>query len=316
MTNYLPLVSIVIPVYKGATYMRIAIDSALAQTYPNTEVIVVNDGSPDDGETEKIALSYGDKIRYFTKPNGGCASALNFGISQMRGEWFSWLSHDDVYEPDKIKREIDTVKEKQLDTENTILSCEAKIIDENGKEIRHPSAGDTGFYDRDAFVKRLLFGSSLNGCGLLIPKRVLDRVGTFSPDFKYILDRDYWLRAALSGAVLYRMGDEKLVSNRVHRAQVTVREAGRRSSEIAKMCENLFEMSKETNSVRILEDFYLYTGINGQKELQKKYQTLLESQNAFRVKTKLKAGFFQSKQALRTFAAGLYWKAVRNRKSR
>ena len=80
MTNYSPLVSIVIPVYKGATYMRIAIDSALAQTYLNTEVIVVNDGSPDDGETEKIALSYGDKIRYFTKPNGGCASALNFGI--------------------------------------------------------------------------------------------------------------------------------------------------------------------------------------------------------------------------------------------
>ena len=82
------------------------------------------------------------------------------------------------------------------------------------------------------------------------------------------------------------------------------------------MCYKLIEMSKQTQSVGILEDFYLYTGKNGQKELQKKYQTLLESQNAFRVKTKLKAGFFQSKQALRTFAAGLYWKAVRNRKSR
>ena len=49
---YMPLVSIVIPVYKGAQYMRTAIDSALAQTYKNVEIIVVNDGSPDDGETE------------------------------------------------------------------------------------------------------------------------------------------------------------------------------------------------------------------------------------------------------------------------
>ena len=80
------MISIIIPVYNGANYMKIAIDSALAQTYENTEVIVVNDGSQDNGKTEEIALSYGDKIRYFAKENGGCASALNFGISKMRGE--------------------------------------------------------------------------------------------------------------------------------------------------------------------------------------------------------------------------------------
>ena len=78
-----PLVSIVIPVYNGSNYMREAIDSALAQTYENVEIIVVNDGSTDDGETDRIARSYGDKIRYFAKDNGGVSSALNKGIKEM-----------------------------------------------------------------------------------------------------------------------------------------------------------------------------------------------------------------------------------------
>ena len=81
--------------------MREAIDSALAQTYDNVEVIVVNDGSSDDGKTAEIAKSYRDNIKYVEKENGGVASALNRGIEEMQGDFFSWLSHDDVYEPDK-----------------------------------------------------------------------------------------------------------------------------------------------------------------------------------------------------------------------
>ena len=62
-----PKISIVIPVYNGSNYLKKAIDCALSQTYGNTEVIVVNDGSTDGGETERIALSYGDRIVYFKK---------------------------------------------------------------------------------------------------------------------------------------------------------------------------------------------------------------------------------------------------------
>ena len=78
-----PKVSIIIPVYNGSNYLANAIDSALAQTYKNIEVIVVNDGSKDEGATERIALSYGDRIHYYAKSNGGVSSALNFGIPRF-----------------------------------------------------------------------------------------------------------------------------------------------------------------------------------------------------------------------------------------
>ena len=102
-----PKVSIVIPVYNGSDYLKEAIESALAQTYKNIEIIVVNDGSNDNGNTQRIALSYGNEIRYYYKENGGTATALNFGIEKMQGEYFSWLSHDDVYYPEKISTQIE-----------------------------------------------------------------------------------------------------------------------------------------------------------------------------------------------------------------
>ena len=105
-----PLVSIVIPVYNGANYLRQAIESALGQTWENCEILVVNDGSDDGGDTEQAALEFKDRIRYFRKENGGVASALNYGIQRMQGEYFSWLSHDDWYYPDKIERDRSSSK--------------------------------------------------------------------------------------------------------------------------------------------------------------------------------------------------------------
>lgn len=104
-------VSIIIPVYNGSNYLSDAIDSALAQTYNNCEVLVVNDGSTDGGKTESIAKSYGDRIRYYSKPNGGVATAINLGIRNMNGDYFAWLSHDDLFKPDKIEKQMKALEE-------------------------------------------------------------------------------------------------------------------------------------------------------------------------------------------------------------
>ena len=119
-------VTIIIPVYNGSNYVREAIDSALAQTYKNIEILVVNDGSTDEGATRDICLSYGDKITYYEKENGGVSTALNLGIEKMTGDYFSWLSHDDLYYPDKIEKQM---KELEKYDENTILYSNEDLID-------------------------------------------------------------------------------------------------------------------------------------------------------------------------------------------
>jgi len=122
-------VSIIIPVYNGANYLSEAIDSALAQTYYNIEIIVINDGSNDDGATEKVAKFYGRKIKYYEKENGGVASALNFGIKKMNGDYFAWLSHDDVFLPDKISSQIELILKSG--TKETIAQGNYEIYNQN-----------------------------------------------------------------------------------------------------------------------------------------------------------------------------------------
>ena len=214
-----PLVSISMPVYKGANFMREAIDSALSQTYPNIEVIVVNDGSPDDGETERIALSYGDKIRYVRKENGGSSSALNEGIRNMRGEYFSWLSHDDVYTPDRTMRMMEEAEKHPSD--KTAIVCSYGLIDENSQEIFYPKKLKTGIFSAEEMLGLLLKGQGINGCGILFSKEILDKAGFFREDFRYVNDTDFWCRLINLGINFVWIPD-KLIKTRIHGGQVSV----------------------------------------------------------------------------------------------
>jgi hypothetical protein len=110
MSETKPLVSIVIPLYNGSNFLSEAINCALNQTYSNIEIIVINDGSKDEGAGRDVALSFGDKIRYFEQENGGVSAALNNGISKMKGEYFSWLSHDDLYTNDHIEKQVSMLR--------------------------------------------------------------------------------------------------------------------------------------------------------------------------------------------------------------
>lgn len=222
-----PLVSIVIPVYNGANYMREAIDSALAQTYDNCEVIVVNDGSTDNGETDRIARSYGDRIRYFPKENGGVATALNLGIREMRGEYFSWLSHDDVYVPEKIERQVSVLR--QTADRETIVVSNFSRIDAEGKPLAAPT---TPLPDPNAVFCSVYEDISIHGCTLLIPRTAFSLLGVFPEHLQSTQDYELWFSMArnLPFAVL----DEPLVKARSHAEQgtLTIPECGREIREL------------------------------------------------------------------------------------
>ncbi len=210
-----PLVTIVIPVYNGANYLAEAIDSALNQTYDNIEVLVINDGSRDDGATEKVALSYGSKIRYIAKENGGVSSALNRGIIEMKGEYFSWLSHDDLYKPEKIEYEVSLIK-----TPKDIILCSGSLMDASGKSMKHHTRMLNGTKNGRELFAEFIRGYVLNGLGFLIPKHVFNKVGIFDENMRYLQDLDLWLRMMWFDYKFVCI-DEMLVKSRVHKKQVT-----------------------------------------------------------------------------------------------
>lgn len=186
----MPTVSIIIPVYNGADFLREAIDSSLAQTYTDCEVLVINDGSTDGGATEAIALSYGEQIRYFSKKNGGVASALNLGIRKMRGEYFSWLSHDDVYYHHKIATQMDILEKYPT---KTVLYSDYDIIDENSALIKTERVPE---FEPEALRYRLTVSHPIHGCTLLIPRSCLQQCGFFDERLRTTQDYDYWFRMA------------------------------------------------------------------------------------------------------------------------
>ena len=214
LSNFHPPVSIIIPVYNGGNYLEEAINSALAQDYDNVEVLVINDGSTDE-QTERIALSYGDKIRYFRKSNGGVASALNFGIREMRGEYFSWLSHDDIYMPTKISAQISHL-EKQGDRQVIVFSG-FYIIDSDGKECNRIMPLDR--YSRKQLETPLfaLFHGMISGCSLLIHKSHFGKAGLFCESLPTTQDFDLWFRIMRESPC--SVGEGVLHKVRVHKAQ-------------------------------------------------------------------------------------------------
>lgn len=277
-----PLVSIVIPVYNGANYLREAIESALAQTYANTEVVVVNDGSRDNGQTRAVARSYGDRIRYFEKPNGGVATALNHGVSQMRGQYFSWLSHDDLYRPDKVERQIKALAGKP---DGTIAYCDFSIIDAAG-QVQDPHKAVSSKGEEGMRAMLALGRECVHGCGLLIPATLFETVGRFDPAKRYTQDYDLWFRFAEQAAFVHVA--EPLVLSRQHEAQDSRVKAAGCTLEADRMHGRMLRTVSSSEVAR-------YCG--------ESLEFLLESQRVF-----ANAGYVQTAAQLLRHLACLAWK--------
>lgn len=217
-----PKVSIVIPVYNGANFLAQAINSALAQTYQNIEVLVINDGSDDAGETERVALSYGDQIRYYNKTQGGVASALNMAIGRMSGELFSWLSHDDLYVEEKIERQIEILSSiSNLDRGRTIVYSDFSVFSNDPeKAVPHLMRGASP----EEFRYWLTKEGTLHGCTLLIPKAALVETGGFDERLHTTQDYDLWFRMAKKYRFVHLPGC--LIKARSHPEQSSKQMAG------------------------------------------------------------------------------------------
>ena len=206
------LVSIIIPVYNGSDFLRPAIESTLNQTYQNIEVLVINDGSNDKNKTEEICKSFGKKIRYFYKKNGGVATALNLGIDESKGKYFSWLSHDDFYKPNKIKNQLDFI---QKNPNVKIVSSDFAIFNQENQKIENRK-----IKEKKSFTNgRDVLDNWLDFCTFLINKECFSEVGLFDTSLKTIQDLDMQFRLVAKFPIFHI--DKVLSVRREHLGQGT-----------------------------------------------------------------------------------------------
>ena len=143
------LVSIITPCYNGARYLADTIESVLGQTYARWEMIIVDDGSTDDtpGIAEAYAMRDG-RVQLIRQQNAGTARARNVGMKRAKGQYIALLDADDLWEPDFLEKQLDFMAQT-----GAVCVCSAyRHIDENGREIQHPTVPPQRITPRDMRV--------------------------------------------------------------------------------------------------------------------------------------------------------------------
>ena len=204
-------VSIIIPCYNQARSLRAAIDSALAQTHPDTEVIAVDDGSTD--ETPAILASYGDRIRIVTQPNRGLPAARNAGFTVAGGAYLLFLDSDDRLDPDAIAAHLAAL---EPDPQRALTYGGWRLTDPEGRvdgEVQ-PPCGSVSL--EDLLLRRVFFMAS----AVLLRRSCFEAVGGFDQTLPWGEDVDLWLRLRLAG---YNFGciDRPLFDYRIHPHSLT-----------------------------------------------------------------------------------------------
>jgi glycosyltransferase involved in cell wall biosynthesis len=197
-------VSIIIPFY-NCPYIDQAIESALAQTYHNKEIIVINDGSTMH---EDKLRPYLNKIIYVKKGNGGTATALNLGIERATGQYFTWLSSDDLYDRDKVTKQYAFMKREKAE-----ISYSSYFHIDSKNRIIHGPVGYK-FPSKRHFYQRLLKGCPINGCTVMMNMKLFKEMGVFDRSLPFTHDYDMWLKILPKYDFAYL--DEPIVWHRVH----------------------------------------------------------------------------------------------------
>ncbi len=186
-----PLVSVIIPVYNGDRYIAQAIESILAQTYTNYEIIVIDDGSTDN--TRDRLQPYWHQIRYFYQENQGVAAARNRGISESNGELVAFLDQDDFFLPHKLEVQVAGWDANPL---LAIVNSGWRVVDLDGREISDPEIWRNfpHLTVEDWIIWKPVFIGAM-----LFEREWLARVGSFDTRLSQTPDIDLALRLVVTG---------------------------------------------------------------------------------------------------------------------
>jgi glycosyltransferase involved in cell wall biosynthesis len=171
------------------------VDSVLAQTHQDFEIIIVDDGSID--ETKIEAAKYGDRVRYVHQENAGASTARNAGIEMARGDWIAFLDADDAWVPHKLQKQLDV-----LSANPGLKWCAANYLTDEGKgatthlDVAKARTISPNGYLEDYFAAELRHKTNIQTSSMLIRHEVFNHVGLFDLELLRGQDKDMWWRIA------------------------------------------------------------------------------------------------------------------------
>ena len=246
------LVSVIIPVYNSAQFLKQSLESVINQTYQNIEIICVNDGSTDN--SLEILQQYSDKITIISQENHGLASALNLGIRKMKGIWFKWFSPDDIMYPYTIQTLIDEAKNKP----NTILYSNWNIIDENGKKLRKFQESNYNELSNFEYNIRLLDRQLINVNTTLIPSSLFQKNSIRDLADHVAIDYDFFLRSALLHNTKFYLISEPLIKYRIHSNQLSHKNILKTMDYISKIKNEILIQLDDSTRIKYIDKLKQY----------------------------------------------------------
>ena len=207
----MPEVSVIIPAYNSARYVTDAVDSVLAQTFKDFEVLVIDDGSTDD--TESVMRRYGSQVRYIRQQNGGVSVARNRGIRESRGRYVAFLDADDTWYAHKLERQLAAI-EKQADYR--VCYSAFTVVDSDLMPLGITRSDRSASALDDLLTRGNVVGSI---CTVICERSLLTEAGDFDSALSQCADWDMWVRLAAITDFLYL--DEPLVTYRQHNSNMS-----------------------------------------------------------------------------------------------
>ncbi|MEM4406501.1 MAG: glycosyltransferase [Candidatus Methanomethylicaceae archaeon] len=199
----LPLVSIIIPTYNCRKWVSEAVDSALSQTYPRCEIIVVDDGS-NDGTDLLLQERYGDKIRYYFQDNKGRSAARNRGLKEAKGEYIQFLDADDLIMPEKIARQVEFL---EANRDVDVVYGDVLLFLEDDKEDVWPHEKRIYYASGRGLLKKMLHEPFLQTVHALYRRKCIEAIGGFDESLKRVEDWEFHLRLARLGVNFHYLPD-------------------------------------------------------------------------------------------------------------
>lgn len=242
------LISIVLPVYNGEKYLEESIDSILAQTYEDWELLIIDDCSTDN--SAQIAKEYAAKdtrIHYYkNEENLKLPRTLNKGFSLANGDYLTWTSDDNKYRPTALEKMYNTLISNP-DENFVFASC--RIINDVGDEIEYIMVSEAS--------KRTIIGTNPVGACFMYTREVYEKLGSYDSELLLVEDFDYWQRIYINyGAIII---EEILYDYRWHEDALT---STMKKDEFNRNLERMLLKNRSGfGKVSAEENYYYYKGL-------------------------------------------------------